>query len=141
MKKISIGNKEVIHLVGIGGIGMSGLAHIMKMMGFSVQGSDMNFNKNIENCKKLGIRVFIGHKISNTKKATILVKSSAIKKNNIELVHAIKKKLPIYSRAEMLANIISLKKKYFSNWLSWKNNNHIVNCQNFIISKFGPDNY
>ena len=91
MKKISIGNKEVIHLVGIGGIGMSGLAHIMKMMGFSVQGSDMNFNKNIENCKKLGIRVFIGHKISNTKKATILVKSSAIKKNNIELVHAIKK--------------------------------------------------
>ena len=50
MKKISIGNKEVIHLVGIGGIGMSGLAHIMKMMGFSVQGSDMNFNKNIENC-------------------------------------------------------------------------------------------
>ncbi len=110
MKKISIGNKEVIHLVGIGGIGMSGLAHIMKMMGFSVQGSDMNFNKNIENCKKLGIRVFIGHKINNTKKATILVKSSAIKKNNIELVHAIKKKLPIYSRAEMLANIISLKK-------------------------------
>ena len=70
---------------------MSGLAHIMKMMGFSVQGSDMNFNKNIENCKKLGIRVFIGHKINNTKKATILVKSSAIKKNNIELVHAIKK--------------------------------------------------
>ena len=110
MKKISIGNKEVIHLVGIGGIGMSGLAHIMKMMGFSVQGSDMNFNKNIENCKKLGIRVFVGHKISNTKKATIVVKSSAIKSNNIELVHALKKKLPIYSRAEMLANIISLKK-------------------------------
>ena len=110
MKKISIGNKEVIHLVGIGGIGMSGLAHIMKMMGFSVQGSDMYFNKNIENCKKLGIRIFIGHKVSNVKKATILVKSSAIKKNNIELLYALKKKLPIYSRGEMLANIISLKK-------------------------------
>ena len=77
MKKISIGNKEVIHLVGLGGIGMRGLAHIMKMMGFSVQGSDLHFNKNIENCKRLGIKVFIGHKVSNTKKATILVISSA----------------------------------------------------------------
>ena len=110
MKKISIGNKEVIHLVGIGGIGMSGLAHIMKMMGFYVQGSDIHFNKNIENCKKLGIQVFIGHKVSNIKKATILVKSSAIKINNVELANALKKKLPIYSRAEMLANVISLKK-------------------------------
>ena len=88
MKKISIGNKEVIHLVGIGGIGMSGLAHIMKMMGFYVQGSDIHFNKNIENCKKLGIQVFIGHKVSNIKKATILVKSSAIKINNVELANA-----------------------------------------------------
>ena len=77
--------KEIIHFVGIGGIGMSGLAQIMKVMGFTVQGSDINFNKNIENCKKLGIKVFIGHKKSNISKANLLVKSSAIKNNNIEI--------------------------------------------------------
>ena len=110
MRKINLQNKEIIHLVGIGGIGMSGLAHIMKMTGFKVQGSDTNFNKNIENCRNLGIKIFIGHKKDNINKATILVKSSAIKKNNIELIQASKKKIPIYTRAEMLANVISLKK-------------------------------
>ena len=59
MKKINIGKKEIIHFVGIiGGIGMSGLAQIMKMMDFKVQGSDINMNKNIENCKKIGIKFF-----------------------------------------------------------------------------------
>ena len=61
MTNISIGNKEIIHFVGIGGIGMSGLAQIMKTMGFKVQGSDLNKNKNIENCKKIGIKILIGH--------------------------------------------------------------------------------
>ena len=60
--KINIGQKEVIHFVGIGGIGMSGLAQVMKIMGFNVQGSDLSFNKNVENCKKLGIKFFLGHK-------------------------------------------------------------------------------
>ena len=60
--KISLGQNEIIHLVGIGGIGMSGLAQIMKIMGFNVQGSDINVNKNVENCKKLGIKFYIGHK-------------------------------------------------------------------------------
>ena len=62
MKKINIGKKEVIHFIGIGGIGMSGLAQIMKIMGFNIQGSDLNRNKNIENCKKVGIKIFLGHK-------------------------------------------------------------------------------
>ena len=56
--KINIGQKEIIHFIGIGGIGMSGLAQIMKVMGFKVQGSDINSNKNIDNCKKLGIKFF-----------------------------------------------------------------------------------
>ena len=60
--KINIGQKEIIHFIGLGGIGMSGLAQIMKIMGFKVQGSDISFNKNLENCKKLGIKFFIGHK-------------------------------------------------------------------------------
>ena len=54
MKKIDLGKKETIHFIGIGGIGMSGLAQIMKIMGFKIQGSDLNKNINTENCKKLG---------------------------------------------------------------------------------------
>ena len=108
--KINLGQKEIIHFIGIGGIGMSGLAQIMKIMGFKVQGSDISMNKNIENCKRLGIKFFLGQKKKNIKNATILVKSSAIKGNNQEVKEAKKRKLPIYERVEMLANIVSLKK-------------------------------
>jgi UDP-N-acetylmuramate--alanine ligase len=110
MNEIKLGKQEVIHFVGVGGIGMSGLAQIMKTMGFKVQGSDLNKNKNIDNCKKLGIKILIGHKKKNIKKVTIVVKSSAIKSNNPELLEAKKKKIPIYDRIEMLANVIDLKK-------------------------------
>ena len=61
MNEIKLGKQEVIHFVGIGGIGMSGLAQIMKTMGFNIQGSDVNKNKNTENCKKLGIKILKGH--------------------------------------------------------------------------------
>ena len=110
MKKINLGQKELIHFVGIGGIGMSGLAHIMKNMGFKIQGSDQNKNKNTINCSKTGIKIYIGHSNKNVKKATILVKSTAIKNNNIEIKYAKKNKIPIYSRAEVLADVVSLKK-------------------------------
>ena len=110
MKKINLGQKDTIHFIGIGGIGMSGLAIIMKNMGFRVQGSDQNKNKNTSSCSKNGIKVFIGHSSANLKNATILVKSTAIKNNNIEIKHAKKNKIPIYSRAEILADAVSLKK-------------------------------
>ena len=110
MKKIKLGKQEVIHFIGIGGIGMSGLAQIMKTMGFKVQGSDININKNTDNCKRLGIKILIGHNKKNINKVTIVVKSSAIQSNNIELVEFKKKNMPIYDRIEMLANIIDLKK-------------------------------
>ena len=110
MKKINLGQKDIIHFVGIGGIGMSGLAQIMKNMGFKVQGSDRSKNKNTNNCSKLGIKIFIGHSPSNIKKATIIVKSSAIKNNNLELKYAKKKNISIFSRAELLADVVSLKK-------------------------------
>ncbi len=110
MKKINLGQADIIHFVGIGGIGMSGLAQIMKNMGFKIQGSDQNKNKNITSCLKSGIKVFIGHSSNNVKKATILVKSSAIKNNNSELKYAKKNKIPIYSRAEVLADAVSKKK-------------------------------
>ncbi len=110
MKKINLGRKEIIHFVGIGGIGMSGLAQIMKNMGFRIQGSDQNKNKNTISCTKAGIKVFLGHSNKNVKNSTILVKSSAIKKNNSEIKYAREKKIPIYSRAEILADVVSLKK-------------------------------
>ena len=110
MKKINLGQREIIHFVGIGGIGMSGLALIMKNMGFKIQGSDQVKNKNTLTCSKLGIKVFIGHSVKNVKKSTILVKSSAIKNNNNEIKYALNKKIPIYSRAEVLADVVSLKK-------------------------------
>ena len=110
MKKINLGQKDVIHFVGIGGIGMSGLAQIMKNMGFNIQGSDQTKNKNTVSCSKFGIKIFIGHSSNNVKKATIIVKSSAIKHNNSELKYARKNKIPIYSRAEVLADVVSLKK-------------------------------
>ena len=108
--KIELAKTEVIHFVGIGGIGMSGLSLIMKGMGFNVQGSDISSNKNIDRLKKNKIKISIKHKKKNIQKATILVISSAIKNNNVELIEAKKKGLPIYKRGEMLAHIVSLTK-------------------------------
>ncbi len=108
--KIELAKKEVIHFVGVGGIGMSGLSLIMKGKGFKVQGSDVSFNKNTERLKKEKIKVFLGHKKQNLKNATIIVISSAIKKNNPEIIEAKKKKLPIITRGQMLAHIVSLTK-------------------------------
>ena len=110
MKKINLGQKDIIHFIGIGGIGMSGLAQIMKNMGFRVQGSDQAKNKNIISCIKNGIKTFIGHSTKNLRGATIIVKSTAIKNNNIENKFAKKNKIPIYNRAEVLADVVSLKK-------------------------------
>ena len=78
--EIKLAKNEIIHFIGIGGIGMSGLSLIMKGKGFKVQGSDQNFNKNVERLKKEKIKIFIGHKRQNLKNATIAVISSAIKK-------------------------------------------------------------
>ena len=90
--KMKIASNEVIHFVGIGGIGMSGLAQIMHNMGFMVQGSDLSQSKNTDRLRKFGIKIFIGHKKENIKKVTMLVISSAIKKNNVEYLLAKKKK-------------------------------------------------
>ena len=110
MEKSKINLSERIHFVGIGGIGMSGLAEVMKDMGFNVQGSDLINNKNIERCRKNGIKVFIKHNKKNIKNSSIIVRSSAIGNNNPEILSAKNKKLKILKRAEMLAHVVSLKK-------------------------------
>jgi len=108
--KINIASNEIVHFIGIGGIGMSGLAQIMNNMGFTIQGSDLNQNKNTERLIKSGIKVYSGHHQKNLKKATMVVISSAVKKSNKELIASRHKKLPVFKRGEMLANIVALKK-------------------------------
>ena len=108
--KINIASNEVIHFIGIGGIGMSGLAQIMNNMGFTIQGSDLSKSKNTERLIKSGIKVYFGHHQKNLKKATMIVISSAVKNNNKELKAARSKKLRVYKRGDMLANIVALKK-------------------------------
>jgi len=109
--KIELAKTEIIHFVGIGGIGMSGLALIMKGLGFKIQGSDISSNKNIERLKKNKIKVYISHNKKNIQKSTILVISSAIKQSNSEIIKAKEKQLPIYKRGDMLAHVVSLLKR------------------------------
>ena len=99
-----------IHFVGIGGIGMSGIAEVLKNLGFNVTGSDIHENQNIKRLKSLNVKVNIGHKIENIEEASIVVISSAIKPDNVELLNARKKRLPIVKRAEMLAELMRFKK-------------------------------
>ncbi|MDC0975435.1 UDP-N-acetylmuramate--L-alanine ligase [Alphaproteobacteria bacterium] len=102
-------NLGVIHFIGIGGIGMSGIAEILVQSGYLVQGSDIKASNNTERLKKIGIEVFIGQRKSNILNAKIIVVSTAISKNNIELVEAKKIFLPIVHRAEMLGELMRLK--------------------------------
>ena len=139
--KIELAKNENIHFVGIGGIGMSGLALIMKSMGFKVQGSDIFLNKNTDRLKKNNIKIFIGHNKKNIKRATILVISSAIKSNNTEILAARKKQLPIYKRGEMLAHIVSLMKKYCYSRITWQNYNYFFNFKYFFCIKIRSNNY
>ena len=102
-------NLGVIHFIGIGGIGMSGIAEILVHSGYLVQGSDIKASNNTKRLEKLGIEVFIGQRKSNILNANIIVVSTAISKNNIELVEAKKIFLPIVHRAEMLGELMRLK--------------------------------
>ena len=111
---------------------MSGLAQVMKNMGFKIQGSDQNKNKNTISCQKLGIKIFIGHSLRNIKKASIIVKSTAIKSTNVEIKYAKKNKIPIYSRAEVLADVVSLKKNIIITGSHGKTTTTLFGCKNLI---------
>ena len=98
-----------IHFIGIGGIGMSGIAEVMATLGYKVQGSDLSDNYNVARLRKNGIEVFIGHQASNIGVAQVVVVSSAVKADNPELVEARARYLPIVRRAEMLAELMRFK--------------------------------
>jgi UDP-N-acetylmuramate--alanine ligase len=103
------GNVGPIHFIGIGGIGMSGIAEVMATLGYQVQGSDLSDNYNVARLRKAGIAVHIGHKAENIGDAAVVVVSTAVKPDNPELVEARKRFLPIVRRAEMLAELMRFK--------------------------------
>jgi UDP-N-acetylmuramate--alanine ligase len=98
-----------VHFIGIGGIGMSGIAEILHNQGYTVQGSDASLNPNVQRLLDMGIKVEIGQSGDNLGKAEVVVVSSAIKRDNPELVEARARALPIVRRAEMLAEIMRFK--------------------------------
>ena len=102
--------KIKIHFIGIGGIGMSGIAELMLDLGYQIQGSDLNCNSNIQRLKKRGIKFFNKHKKENINNVSAVVFSSAIKKNNTEILQSEKLSIPLISRADMLGELMRHKK-------------------------------
>src|SRR5213080_630586 len=92
-----------IHFVGIGGIGMSGIAEVLCNLGYAVTGSDVADSANVKRLREKGIRVAVGHAAGNIDGAHVIVISSAIKRDNPELIAARAQRLPVVRRAEMLA--------------------------------------
>lgn len=103
------GTLGTIHFVGIGGIGMSGIAEILRNLGYVVQGSDIAENYNTKRLEDNGIKVFTGHRAENITNVSYVVVSTAIKLDNPEIQEALQRKIPIISRAEMLAELMRLK--------------------------------
>ena len=99
-----------IHFVGIGGIGMSGIAEVMKNLGYEVQGSDIAEGYVVEGLRQRGIRVMIGHAAENLGDAAVVVTSTAVKRNNPEVAAALEGRIPVVRRAEMLAELMRLKR-------------------------------
>jgi UDP-N-acetylmuramate--alanine ligase len=106
---VSFRNFQRIHMVGIGGIGMSGIAEVLLTLGYSVSGSDTKPSQITERLQNLGAKIYEGHRASNVEGAHVLVISSAIKSDNSEVAEAHKHKIPVIPRAEMLAELMRLK--------------------------------
>jgi UDP-N-acetylmuramate--alanine ligase len=99
-----------IHFVGIGGIGMSGIAEVMHNLGYSVQGSDIAEGYVVEGLRKRGIKVMIGHDAANVAGAAVVVTSTAVRRTNPEVAAALEQRIPVVRRAEMLAELMRLKR-------------------------------
>ncbi|MGA7913956.1 MAG: UDP-N-acetylmuramate--L-alanine ligase [Candidatus Acidiferrales bacterium] len=105
----SFRNFQRIHLVGIGGSGMSGIAEVLLSSGYAVSGSDLKLSPVTERLRKLGANIFEGHQAENVHGAHVVVISSAVRPDNVEVVEAQKLKIPVIPRAEMLAELMRLK--------------------------------
>ena len=109
LEKMMFDNVGIIHFIGIGGIGMSGIAEIMHNLGYQIQGSDLSENDNVMRLRNLGMKVFIGHNAANIAEASVVVKSTAVKIDNPEIIGARQARTPIVKRSEMLAELMRLK--------------------------------
>ena len=98
-----------IHFIGIGGIGMSGIAEVMHNLGYTVQGSDASDNANVRRLAEKGMKTFVGHAASHVEDAALVVVSTAIRRDNPELEAARERRLPVVRRAEMLAELMRFK--------------------------------
>ncbi|HEY7535438.1 MAG TPA: Mur ligase domain-containing protein, partial [Thermodesulfobacteriota bacterium] len=103
------GRIKNIHFIGIGGIGMSGIAEVLLNMGYRITGSDLKRSDIIDRLERLGAKVFINHRAENIGNTDVVVISSAIEKNNPEVIEAQSCKIPVIPRAEMLAELMRLK--------------------------------
>ncbi len=100
---------QKIHFAGIGGSGMSGIAEVLHNMGFRVSGSDLAESEAVRRLRALGLRIAIGHDAANLGDAEVLVYSSAVTEENVEVAEALRRKLPVIPRAEMLAELMRMK--------------------------------
>ena len=100
---------KTIHMVGIGGSGMSGIAEVLLNLGYAVHGSDIAESAPVVRLRKLGAKIGIGHAAENVQEAHVLVKSTAVREDNPELIAAREKGIPIIPRAEMLAELMRLR--------------------------------
>lgn len=106
---IKFGKIKNIHFVGIGGIGMSGIAEVLLNLGYGVTGSDRSLSDVTEHLAKIGAKIYQGHSADNVKDADVLVYSSAVTEDNPEVQEALRRKIPVIKRAEMLAELMRLK--------------------------------
>lgn len=109
ISKLMLNYTGLIHFSGIGGIGMSGIAEILHNLGYNIQGSDKSDNYVIERLRKLGIKIFLDQTAGNIEEISLLVRSTAVKDNNEEVIAARAAKIPVISRTEMLAELMRLK--------------------------------
>ncbi len=105
---VYLGKTKQVHFVGIGGIGMSGIAEVLLNLGFDVSGSDLRKSDTTERLERLGATIMEGHSKKNIRNADVVVYSSAVSVSNEELVEAVKRGIPTIPRAEMLAELMRL---------------------------------
>ena len=103
---LGFGKLKKIHFIGIGGAGMSGIAEVLINLGYEVSGSDIRESKMTAHLRRQGASVFIGHVADNVKECDVIVTSTAVSKDNVEVVAALEKKIPVIPRAEMLAELM-----------------------------------